>query len=153
MAVWRPRHVAERASRYKKRLAATLRGGFTPACINDTEIPPPYVFTPCIDHITWASSSSHQSLYFSLLDRKTSISPSTRTYVAFCEHITHFVLGFLSFSSLTLIINGLCVCACTHGGSSGEKTSTIYIYVWIYRIFLHWPHLYTIITIPEFTYQ
>ena len=30
----------------KKRLAATLRGGFTLACINDTEIPPPYVFTP-----------------------------------------------------------------------------------------------------------
>ena len=29
-----------------KRLATTLRGGFTPACINDTETPPPYVFTP-----------------------------------------------------------------------------------------------------------
>ena len=39
--------MAETASRYKKRLAATLRGGFTPACINDTEIPPPYAFTPC----------------------------------------------------------------------------------------------------------
>ena len=34
------------ASRYKKRPAATLRGGFTPSCINDTEIPPPYVFIP-----------------------------------------------------------------------------------------------------------
>ena len=33
------------ASRYKKRLAANFRGGFTPACITDTEIPPPYVFT------------------------------------------------------------------------------------------------------------
>ena len=32
----------------QKRLAATLRGGFTPACINDTEIPPLYVFTPCV---------------------------------------------------------------------------------------------------------
>ena len=26
----------------QKRLAATLIGGFTPACINDTKIPPPY---------------------------------------------------------------------------------------------------------------
>ena len=34
--------------RYIKRLAATLRGGFTPACINDTEIPLLYMFTPWI---------------------------------------------------------------------------------------------------------
>ena len=38
--------MAETASGYKKRLAVTLRGGFTPVCITDTEIPPPYVFTP-----------------------------------------------------------------------------------------------------------
>ena len=39
--------MAETASKYKKRLAATLRGGFTPACINDTEIPTPYVLYSC----------------------------------------------------------------------------------------------------------
>ena len=35
--------MAETASMYKKKLTATLRAGFTPACINDTEIPPPNV--------------------------------------------------------------------------------------------------------------
>ena len=39
--------MAETDCRYKKRMAATFRGGFIPACINDTEMPPPYVFTPC----------------------------------------------------------------------------------------------------------
>ena len=38
--------MAETASRYERSLAATLSGGFTPACINDTEIMPPYIFTP-----------------------------------------------------------------------------------------------------------
>ena len=28
-----------------KRLVFTISGGFTPPCINDTGIPPPYVFT------------------------------------------------------------------------------------------------------------
>ena len=45
-------YMAVTVSGYKKRLAATLRGGFTPASINDAEIRPPYVFTPWVECIT-----------------------------------------------------------------------------------------------------
>ena len=43
--------MVETASKYNKKLASTLKGGFTPACINDAEISPSYGFTPWLKPI------------------------------------------------------------------------------------------------------